>query len=65
MSLSWILVVFVQCEIIKDRVEEQMTNEDHRNRYSYDILKPNIETTLIDLESDTDLLIDLMPSNLC
>jgi hypothetical protein len=48
--------------IIKDRFEEQMASEDHRNRYSYDILKTNIETTLMNLENGTDLFIDLLCS---
>ena len=48
--------------IIKDKVEEQMANEDCQNRYNYDILKSNLENTLEDLENDTDLFIDLLCS---
>ena len=49
-------------EIIKDKVEELMTSEDRRNRYSYDVLKTNLESTLKDLEDDTDLFINLLCS---
>ncbi len=48
--------------IIKNKVEEQMTSEDRRNRYNYDVFKTNIENTLKDLEDDTDLAIDLLCS---
>ena len=48
--------------IIKDKVEELMANEDRRNRYNYDVLKTNLESTLEDLEADTDLLVDLLCS---
>ena len=48
--------------IIKDKVEELMTNEDRRNRHSYDVLKTNLESTLKDLEDDTDLFINLLCS---
>ena len=39
-----------------------MASEDRRNRYSYDVLKTNLESTLKDLEDDTDLSIDLLCS---
>ena len=48
--------------IIKDKVEELMTSEDRRNRYSYDILKTNLESTFKDLEDDTDFFINLLYS---
>ncbi|CAF3836053.1 unnamed protein product [Rotaria sordida] len=48
--------------IIKDKVEELMSSEDHQNRYNYDILKTNVENILKDLENDTDLFIDLLCS---
>ena len=48
--------------IIKDKVEELMTNEDRQNRYDYDVHKSNLENTLEDLENDTDLFIDLLCS---
>ena len=48
--------------IIKDKVEELMANEDHRDRYNYDALKTNLENTLQDLEDDTDLFSDLLCS---
>lgn len=48
--------------IIKDKVEELMASEDRQNRYSYDVLKSNLENTLQDLENDTDLFIDLLCS---
>ena len=46
--------------IIRDYVEELMWSEDRQNRYSYDILKTNVENILKDLENDTDLSIDLL-----
>ncbi|CAF0805619.1 unnamed protein product [Rotaria sordida] len=48
--------------IIKDKVEELMANEDRRNRYNYDVLKINLESTLEDFEDDTDLFVDLLCS---
>lgn len=48
--------------IIKDRVEELMATEDRQNRYSYDVLKTNLENVLENLEGDTDLFIDLLCS---
>ena len=48
--------------IIKDKVEELMTSEDRRNRYSYDVLKTNLESTLKYLQDDTDLFINLLYS---
>jgi len=45
--------------IIKDIVEELMASEDCRNRFSYDVLKTNIEKTLKDLENYTDSFVDL------
>ncbi|CAF1368464.1 unnamed protein product [Rotaria magnacalcarata] len=48
--------------IIKDNVEDLMANEDGQNRYSYDVLKTNIEKTLRDIEDDTALFIDLLCS---
>ncbi|CAF1253854.1 unnamed protein product [Didymodactylos carnosus] len=46
--------------IIKDKVEELMTSEDHRDRHNYDVFKTNLENTLKDLEDDADLFIDLL-----
>ena len=48
--------------IIKDKVEDLMAGEDRQNRYSYDVLKTNIENTLRDIEDDTDLFTDLLCS---
>ena len=48
--------------IIKDKVEELMANEDRRDRYNYDALKTNLESTLQDLEDDTDLFSNLLCS---
>ena len=48
--------------IINDKVEDLMAGEDRQNRYSYDVLKTNIENTLRDIEDDTDLFIDLLCS---
>ena len=48
--------------IIKDKVEELMTNEDRSDRYNYDAFKTNLENTLQDLEDDTDLFSDLLCS---
>ena len=48
--------------IIKDKVEELMTNEDGRDRYNYDAFKTNLENTLQDLEDDTALFSDLLCS---
>ncbi|CAF1488651.1 unnamed protein product [Adineta ricciae] len=48
--------------IIKEKVEELMANEDRPNRYNYDILRANVENTLIDLENNTDLFVDLLCS---
>ena len=48
--------------IIKDKIEELMSSEDRQNRYKYDLLKTNVENTLMDLENDTDLFINLLYS---
>ena len=48
--------------IVKDRVEELMATADRQNRYSYDVLKTNLENALENLEDDTDLFIDLLCS---
>jgi hypothetical protein len=48
--------------IIKDKVEELIASEDRQNRYNYDILRANVENTLIDLENSTDLFVDLLCS---
>ena len=39
-----------------------MASEDRRNRYSYDVLKTNLESTLKDLEDGSDLSIDFLCS---
>ena len=39
-----------------------MANVDCQNRYDYDILKTNLESTLNHLENDTNLFIDLLCS---
>ena len=48
--------------IVKNRVEELMATEDRQNRYSYDVLKSNLQNALKNLEDDTDLFVDLLCS---